>query len=450
MFKDIEITADYVIITLADGTQFKIPTWRAFEELQAKVDQANSNIAALQTIIAALQDNDYVTSIVSVYENGKVIGYSITFSKSGTVTIYHGKDGANGSDGKPGADGADGTDGKDGADGHTPVIGVKKDSDGKYYWTLDGEWLYDSAGNKIPTTGADGKDGADGSDGVDGAAGQPGAPGQDGQDGQDGKDGVTPLLKIEDNYWFISYDDGATWTKLGKATGEDGADGAPGQDGADGQPGAPGQDGADGKDGDSFFQSVDTSNTDYVVITLADGTQIKLPTWKAFEDLKELVNQINSNVSSLQAIVLALENNDYVKSVTPIYEFGVIVGYTINFQKSGPVTIYNGKDGADGAPGQDGADGKDGQDGYTPTIGVKKDSDGKYYWTIDGEWMKDAQGNKIPTTGADGSDGAAGQPGAPGQDGQPGAAGQDGVTPLLKIEDDYWFVSYDNGQTWSK
>ena len=86
--------------------------------------------------------------------------------------------GADGADGKPGADGADGK------DGQTPVIGIKKDTDGKYYWTLNGAWLYDDNGNKIPTTGADGAPGADGSDGedgADGAAGQPGAPGQDGQ-----------------------------------------------------------------------------------------------------------------------------------------------------------------------------------------------------------------------------------------------------------------------------
>jgi hypothetical protein len=43
------------------------------------------------------------------------------------------------------------------------VIGVKKDADGIYYWTLDGEWITDSEGNKIPTTGKDGTDGEDGS-----------------------------------------------------------------------------------------------------------------------------------------------------------------------------------------------------------------------------------------------------------------------------------------------
>ena len=74
---------------------------------------------------------------------------------SGTITVYHGKDGVNGTDGTDGEDGKDGTDGQDGT---APVIGVKPDTDGVYYWTLNGDWLRDSDGNKIPTTGKDGED----------------------------------------------------------------------------------------------------------------------------------------------------------------------------------------------------------------------------------------------------------------------------------------------------
>ena len=210
------------------------------EALEQLCRQMNTNISSLQTVVNALQNNDYVTNIAPITEDGKVIGYTITFSKSGAVTIYHGKDGK---------DGANGADGKD---GYTPVIGVAKDSDGIYYWTLDGDWLLDKDGNKIK---AEGRDGKDGQDGVNGA---------DGQDGANGKDGITPKLKIENGYWHISYDDGATWTELGKATGEDGADGKDGQDGAD------------GKDGDSMFKDV-TYDDDYVYITLTDGSVLKIP-----------------------------------------------------------------------------------------------------------------------------------------------------------------------------
>ena len=403
----------------------------------------NTNISALQTVVEALENNDYVTSVFPVSENGKTVGYTINFSKSGAVTIYHGKDGSNGNDG------ADGASGKDGHDGQTPVIGVRQDTDGRYYWTLNGEWLKDDAGNKIPTTGNDGQDGApgadgengkdgvDGEDGKDGADGQPGTPGVN---GADGKDGVTPQLKIENNYWYLSYDNGATWTQLGKATGEDGKDGqdgAPGKDGLDGAPGVDGEDGADGKDGDSMFSNVDITNTEYVIFTLADGTQVKIPTWKAFEDLKVLVGKMNTNISALQTAIEALESNDYVTSVNPLTENGIAIGYTITFSKSGSIVIYHGKDGTNGT---------NGIDGHTPEIGAAKDTDGKYYWTVDGKWLIDEEGNKIPTTGNDGQDGA---PGSDGNDGNDGEAGKDGVTPQFKIEAGNWWVSYDNGASWT-
>ena len=332
------------------------------ERLDAFCDQTNANIEALQTMILALQAKDYVTGVVPVVENGKEVGYRITFDKSGTITVYHGKDGE---------DGADGADGKD---GYTPQIGVKMDSDGIYYWTLDGEWLTDEAGNKIKAVGVDG------------------------------------------------------------AVGPQGPQGETGPQGPQGEQGPQGDKGDKGDKGDSFFQDVDcTSDLSYIIITLTDGTQIKLPTWYAFEALQTQVNQMNSNIKELQNIVGALQNNDYVTGVKPIYEDGKIIGYTISFSKSDDVTIYHGQDG------KDGADGEDGKDGYIPQIGVKKDSDGIYYWTLDGEWLKDDAGNNIKAVGTDGQDGAAGAP---------GSDGKDGVTPQLKIKDGVWYVSYDNGANW--
>lgn len=246
----------------------------ALEEL---CKQMNTNIEALQTIVAALEKRDYVTNVSEVRSNGEVIGYTISFAYSDTITIYYGKDGK------------DGENGADGKDGYTPQIGVMKDTDGIYYWTLDGEWLLDAKGNKIKAVGTDGADGKDGQDGADGKDGQDGANGTDGQDGQDGtngsdgKDGVTPQLKIENDYWYVSYDNGATWVQLGKATGEDGKDGQDGNDGADGS------DGAAGEDGDSIFKSV-TQDDEYVYFILADGTMITLPKHDKeniqFEDLQ--------------------------------------------------------------------------------------------------------------------------------------------------------------------
>lgn len=216
--------------------------------LEELCKQMNTNISSLQTIVTALQGNDYVTGVTPVMNNGAIIGYTIAFTKSAPVTIYHGTDGK---------DGLDGSDGKDGKDGRTPVVGVRQDADGLYYWTLDGDWLLDGSGAKIRAEGRDGKDGAPGADGEDGADGQPGAP------GKDGKDGITPQLKIENGYWYVSTDDGATWTNLGKATGEDG------------------KDGEDAVCEGSFFRDVDASDDEYVLLTLADGTLLSLPKYRA-------------------------------------------------------------------------------------------------------------------------------------------------------------------------
>ena len=243
--------------------------WAELENLDQRVTkleelckEMNTNITSLQTIVSVLQSNDFITGIVEIKKNGEVIGYTITFGKHDPITIYHGQDGKDGADGKDGQDGQNGS-------ANAPVIGVAQDTDGVYYWTLNGEWLLDDNGNKLPVSGKDGQNGTNGSNGQDGADGKDG---QDGVDGQDGKDGITPQLKIEDGYWYISYDNGATWTQLGKATGKDGKDGANGEDGKDGQNGA---DGKDGQDGDAMFQSV-TQDENYVYFTLADGTVIKI------------------------------------------------------------------------------------------------------------------------------------------------------------------------------
>ena len=88
---------------------------------------------------------------------------------------------------------------------------------------------------------------------------------------------------------------------------------------------------------------------------------------------------MNTDISSLQTLVEAIQGYDYVTGVTPVTQDGKEIGYTITFTKrSAPITIYHGADGQDGAPGEDG------QDGYTPQIGVKQDTDGVYYWTLDG------------------------------------------------------------------
>ena len=360
MKKLLAFAALFAVVALTSCKYDDDDLWNSVHGLENRVakleelcKQMNTNISSLQTIVTALQNNVYVTGTTPLMKDGKEIGYTITFSKGNPITIYHGKDG------------------QDGEDGITPTISVKKDTDGVYYWTLNGEFIM-----------------------VDGGKIQ-----AEGKDGTNGTNGTTPQFKIENDYWFVSYDNGANWTQLGKATGEDGIG------------------------GDSMFSGVDyKTSTDYVIFTLADGTQIKLPTWSAFEALQRLCNETNTNLSALQTIVTALQNNDYITSVDPLTENGKVVGYTIKFAKSNPIVIYNGKDGADGV------------DGNTPVIGVKKDTDGIYYWTLDGEFIV-VDGQKIKAQGTDGNN---------------GTDGSDGVTPKLEIREGYWWISYDNGTNWTQ
>ena len=249
------------------------------DQLEQLCRQMNTNISSLQTLVTTVQGYDYVTDVTPIMQDGKEIGYTISFTKSSPITIYHGKDGEKGDTGATGND------------GHTPVIGVRQDNDGIYYWTVDGNWLTDKkTGDKIQAQGTNGQSayelavdkgytgtldewlealkGNNGTNGNDGKSayelavekGYSGTlddwledlQGDTGADGQPGQNGITPKLKIENGYWYVSYDkEHQMWEQLGKAT---------------------------GKDGDPMFQDVDyKTSSDYVIFTLFDGTTIHLP-----------------------------------------------------------------------------------------------------------------------------------------------------------------------------
>ena len=142
------------------------------EQLEKQCRELNSNVEAIQTILTAIQYNDYVTEIMKIVEDGVEVGYSITFAKSGTVTIYHGTNGDDGSSSK---------------------IGIKKASDGQYYWTSDSEWLTDEDGEKIPAAYSDGGDG----------------------------EYITPLFRVAEGVWYVSYDNGNSWREFNKEAEDD-------------------------------------------------------------------------------------------------------------------------------------------------------------------------------------------------------------------------------------
>jgi hypothetical protein len=202
------------------------------EKLEEQCSKLNTNIEALRTIVMALQQNEAITDVSTVVENGVVVGYKVTFSRFGTITILNG------------------------ANSNTPMIGVKKHSDGLYYWTCNGEWLTDDQGNMISASVA-------GSNG----------------------NSIVPQFRITDGLWYLSYDNGKTWKKMDVLMSEE----------------------------YNFIKSV-TQDESYVYFTHADGTKIAVPklankyatTHTAAED--ELVAKIRDNVDANTVVFLLMSD----------------------------------------------------------------------------------------------------------------------------------------------
>ena len=117
------------------------------------------------------------------------------------------------------------------------------------------------------------------------------------------------------------------------------------------------------------------------------------------DNLESRVDSLTAQVGTVETLINALESNVYIKAVTE-----VTGGYEIEFTDGKKITIKNGQNGAD-----------------APEISALKDADGIYYWTLDGEWLLDAEGNKVPA-----------------------GMGQ----PKLKTENGQWYISAD-GQEWA-
>ena len=197
-----------ITFSLSNCTYNDSALWNEMEQIKDRVSdleesvlQTNEEIEALQSIINALQNNLHITSVEQTAD-----GYTIVFSDGTSASIMNGKDGANGT--------------------NAPLFSVKQDTDGNYYWTIDGEWLL-VCGEKVRANGLD---------------------------GENGQDAIAPQIRINDitKEWEISTDGGMTWIPTGVV-----AEGT-------------------GTVGDSLFESIDTSHEDYIIITLTDGTEFTL------------------------------------------------------------------------------------------------------------------------------------------------------------------------------
>lgn len=188
----------------------------ALEDLQKTLWD---NIQALQAIVNSA-DFDYVTGVKAL-EDGS--GYEISFKRSAKIIIRHGKQGETGG---------------------MPDIGVKMDSDGEYYWTLNGEFILGDNGEKMPVKGDKGDKGDMGPSGITQG---------------DGSTAYFPMMRINETtlMWELSVDGGVTWESTNVK--------------------------ASGGAGESMFSDIDSAHPDYVSITLKNGTSFKLRKYKEYK-----------------------------------------------------------------------------------------------------------------------------------------------------------------------
>ena len=300
-------------------------------KLEALCSTMNTNLASLTTIVDALQKQVTILQVEPLTN-----GYKIHFSDGNIATIQNGKN-----------------------SGDAPDIGVEQDTDGIYYWMLNGEWLTDAQGNKIQAQGTNGINGKSAYElavekgysgtldewlaslhGVDGTNGKSayelavakgyqgtldewltalkGTDGKDGQDGKDGINGTTPQLKIENNYWHLSYDNGKTWTQLGKATGENGKDG---EDGTD-----------------CIFKSV-TEDNQNVYFTLANNTLITIPKSTALSIQFNSADLINISAGETKTLDYTITSSSETVTIETFEQAGWQVEITEQTTLTGTIAI---------------------------------------------------------------------------------------------------------------
>ncbi len=237
--------------------------------LEAWQAETNTNIQALQTLLST---TDYITAVTPVVKDGVEVGFTISFLNTPAITIYHG------------------TKGDKGDKGDTPQIGAAQAEDGNWYWTLNGEFLTDADGNLIRANGTQGEQGDQGPAGDDAPLPQL-ATGTKLNEQQITTDSQNK--DIEPDAIYLSVDGGKTWTRV---SGEDGEKGDTGDT---------------GPKGDSFFESVDTTNADYVIFKLANnGGTFQVPRYTGISLTFDVpgVSLPYGQTAKIQCIVTGIDN----------------------------------------------------------------------------------------------------------------------------------------------
>ena len=234
--------------------------------LEAWQAETNTNIEALQTLLST---TDYITAVTPVVKDGVEVGFTISFLNTPAITIYHG------------------TKGDKGDKGDTPQIGAAQGDDGNWYWTLNGELLTDTDGNPIRANGTQGEQGPAGDD----------APLPQLATGKKlNAQGITTDSQnnpIAADAIYLSVDGGKTWTRVS------------------GEKGNTGSTGPTGPKGDSVFESVDTTNADYVIFKLANnGGTFQVPRYTGISLTFDVpgVSLPYGQTAEIQCIVTGIDN----------------------------------------------------------------------------------------------------------------------------------------------
>jgi hypothetical protein len=271
---------------------------RRVENLEQRVYAINNNISSLQTLADKYKSYIYVLSTRPIYQGKEIVGYKIELTDGSSLTLMNGVS-------------------KD-----DPIVGLTLDEDGLYYWTVTvngvTDYFYDEVGQKIAASVA------------------------------------SPIMKIVDDVWKVSFDNGYIWQTFDRARGADGY---------------------------SYIDSIVTRN-DYVNIYLASGQTVSFPSYSLYENYVEQLTTLNLNMEALRVIYEAKAAAVYVQTVVPIVENGKNVGYKLVFSDSSTISVYDGKRYEGGND-----------------IGLVQHTDGKYYWAIvkDGktEWLYDDIGDMV-------------------------------------------------------
>jgi len=283
---------------------------RRIAKLEDRCDEMNKTLQGLKILLDNLSQYEFISDVQAFNRDGKS-GYIISFTHSEPIVLYNG------------------------TDAETPILGVAKGEDGVWYWTVrypsqsQATFVVDNFGLRIPT------------------------------------DAGSPLIKIENGNWMVSYDNGDIWHDLGRATGEDGA---------------------------SYFSSVEDKG-DYILFNLLNGTSIKAPTWTAFEKLQETCRKTNENVETYDKLVKQLTEKTYVQDLLPILSGTDTIGMNLRLSNGETYSFYNG------------------QGTNVPVIGARRLSsdpdDDVWYWTIQygkdpAQWILDEDGQMIQANAPDG------------------------------------------------